>query len=143
MQLTGKCLCGGVSYATSGKPLVTYYCHCNDCKKSTGSAFHVGFVVKQSDINIKANDLREYTKTADSGNQMTRRFCGDCGSPLFTIDSGKPENLVIKAGSLDDPSLVSPSAELWTCHKVAWANISNDVQSLEKGKAYELAHKTS
>lgn len=131
-------MCGKIRYQLRTTPDIIYYCHCNDCKKSTGSAFHVGLVLEAADVDVLSGQPKGYTKTADSGNQMTRLFCDHCGSPLFTKDSGAPDNLVVKAGSLDNADHIKPIAELWTIHKSAWATINPDITSLEKGKAFEL-----
>ena len=98
-ELLGGCMCGAIRYVLKGAPEVVYYCHCNDCKRSTGSAFHVGLVMRTDHVEIVGDTLKGYTKLSDSGNHMTRLFCSKCGSPLFTKDSAAPENIVIKAGS--------------------------------------------
>lgn len=137
-KVQGGCMCGAIRYELNDEPLATYYCHCNDCKKSTGSAFHVGLVMKLQMVNIMTGIPKEYTKTSDSGNLMTRCFCENCGSPLFTKDSGAPHNLVIKAGSLDQLTRVFPTTELWTIRKVPWATIGPNIESKSKGKAYQI-----
>lgn len=76
----GGCMCRAIRYVLNSEPLVVYYCHCNDCKKSTGSAFHVGLVMKEADVEISSGKTKSFTKSADSGNQMTRYFCEHCGS---------------------------------------------------------------
>jgi len=35
-----------------------------------------------------------FTKKGDSGNELTRHFCPDCGSPLFTL-SGDLKSVVL------------------------------------------------
>lgn len=137
-RLTGGCLCGGIRYEISGQPGLVYYCHCHDCQKSTGSAFHMGLRLNKKQFTLLAGQPKGHTKSADSGNQMTREFCSACGSPLFTHDSGAPEVIVVKAGSLDDPELVDPTVELWTQSEVSWARIKEGIKSLSKGKAIEL-----
>lgn len=37
--VTGSCLCQKVRYKVTGAPLTTIICHCDSCRKSTGSAF--------------------------------------------------------------------------------------------------------
>ena len=38
----GRCLCGSVRYQCEGELGPANYCHCEDCRKCTGSAFNVG-----------------------------------------------------------------------------------------------------
>ena len=106
-ELLGGCMCGAIRYVLKEAPEVVYYCHCNDCKRSTGSAFHVGLVMRTDRVEIVDDILKEYMKLSDSGNHMTRLFCSKCGSPLFTKDSAVPGKIpVIKAEGLDQPEKI-------------------------------------
>ena len=40
MKLTGRCLCGNVTYEFEGEPESMKNCHCNTCRRVTGSAFN-------------------------------------------------------------------------------------------------------
>src|SRR3569832_641460 len=37
---SGSCLCGGVRFHVAGEPIRVGLCHCKDCRKTSGSAFH-------------------------------------------------------------------------------------------------------
>ena len=87
----GGCRCGDIRYETSGEPQVVYYCHCRDCQRSTGSAFHVGLVMKQDQVAMLSGKPKGHTTTSDSGHEMTREFCSNCGSPLFTRDQPRKD----------------------------------------------------
>ena len=45
LPLTGRCLCGSISYEISDPPVAAYVCHCADCQNGTGSAFSVAVLV--------------------------------------------------------------------------------------------------
>jgi hypothetical protein len=109
------------------------YCHCPDCRKTAGGAFGVSVAVDASALKMLAGETRGYTKTADSGNQITREFCPQCGSPLFTKVDAYPHIAWIKAGTLDEPELVRPTRQIWTQHAVTWAHIDDDLLSFPKG----------
>jgi hypothetical protein len=79
-------------------------------------------------------EVRRYTKAADSGHSITRAFCADCGSPLFTASPVHPAHLYVKAGSLDDPRLVNPSHQSWTDSAVAWRHIDATLPSYPRGR---------
>ena len=64
-----------------------------------------------------------------SGNQITREFCPECGSPLFTKGEVFPGVVWIKAGSLDRPELVEPTHHIWAGMAIPWAYLDKDLPS--------------
>jgi hypothetical protein len=119
----GGCLCGAVRYEAAGDPQNASYCHCDDCKRATGGPYTVGVLVNLSKLRIISGQVRGYTTSADSGRKITRQFCPNCGSPLFTKGEKHPEFVFLKAGSLDEPEVIKPSCQVWTKRAVPWAYI--------------------
>ena len=128
----GGCLCGAVRYTYAGEIGGAGICHCEDCRRVTGSAFNVSIGLDISGFRVSAGDPRAFTSQSDRGNTLTRHFCGYCGSPLFTTSPAHPDRLFVKAGSLDDPGLVRPVLQAWTVSAVPWSRIENDLQGFEK-----------
>lgn len=133
MMVTGRCLCGAIAYEYDGPVGAAGYCHCADCRRVTGSAFNVGVDFEWKRLRFVSGTPRSFTKRGDSGNELTRHFCGDCGSPLFTSSPRHPATVYVKAGSLDDPSLVQPDRQIWTSSAVAWGRIPSGLPSSVKG----------
>lgn len=131
-QITGGCLCGALRYQCSSKPKTVSYCHCPDCRKTTGSAFSAAVGVRKDTLKILSGNVKGYTKTADSGNRITREFCPECGSPLFTKVDAYPHIVWIKAGSLDESGHLEPTRQIWTQFAVPWAHISDDLPSFPR-----------
>jgi hypothetical protein len=133
--ISGSCLCGHIKYEYSGKLGPSSYCHCTDCRKVTGTAYLVSVRFETKDFKIiTRNSTKNYTKYSDSGIEITREFCPECGSPLFTFSPSHPDYVYVKAGSLDDPSIVKPLYQSWTDSKVEWANIPKDIKSFAKSR---------
>jgi len=134
-MITGRCLCGHIKYEYTGDPGQSSYCHCSDCRKVTGSAFIVSvrFEAKYFRITTGYN-TKSYTKIADSGNSITRDFCPNCGSPIFSKSPHYPEHIWVRAGTLDDSSFVKPTHQSWTDSKVEWADIPKEIKSFRKGR---------
>ena len=124
MLLTGRCLCGGVTYECNAEPLSMKYCHCDTCRRVTGSAFNVGVGVPGEDLHV-AGEIRTHTHTG-----VTREFCPVCGSPLFTRG---PHIVWIRAGSLDNSDGLQPTAEMWTELAVPWSRIPDGISSYPQG----------
>lgn|GEM_PF-2183269 len=80
-------------------------------------------------LNIISGKVKGYTRKADDGNEITREFCQECGSPLFTRLPSNPQFIFIKAGSLDDPTCVKPIYQVWTEEAVPWAHIDENITS--------------
>ena len=132
---TGGCLCGNIRFSCGGAPAPAAYCHCEDCRRCTGSAFNVSLPVEAAHFEIISGQTKAFTKTADSGHQLTRHFCADCGSPIYTSSPRHPDRIYVKAGTLDNPALVKPAFQSWTQSAVSWALIEPDLPDHEKKKA--------
>ena len=119
----GRCLCGACQFQIDGELGPANYCHCADCRRTTGSAFNIGVRVSKADFVLTRGAPKAFGKTGDSGNDLARHFCGNCGSPLFTSSARHLEWIFVKAGALDDPRGVRPEHESWARSEVAWARI--------------------
>lgn len=86
--IRGGCLCGRVRYEYTGDVGPANYCHCSDCRRCTGSAYNIGVRLTAAQFTITSGSPKGYTKRGESGGELTRHFCGECGSPLFTSSPG-------------------------------------------------------
>jgi hypothetical protein len=132
--ITGGCLCKNVRFAYTGTLGAAAYCHRSDCRKCTGSAFNVSVGVERAHFEITVGLPKDFVKKGDSGNEHTRHFCPDCGSPLFTSSPRHPDRLYLKAGAFDDPTLIQPTYQSWTRSSVSWATIKAGLCSYETGR---------
>ena len=134
IRFQGGCLCGNVRYEATGDPGNASYCHCDDCKRATGGPYTVGILIKMSALHIISGAVKGYTTTADSGRKITREFCPNCGSPLFTKAEKCSDLVFLKAGSLDEPGVVKPSCQTWTKCAVPWATIDASLPRHAEGR---------
>lgn len=111
------------------------YCHCEDCRKCTGSAFNVSVPFQAETFQVMSGEIGSFAKTADSGNELTRHFCRNCGSPLYTSSLRHPDVVYVKAGILDDPSLVQPAYQSWCQSKVSWADLDASLPTYPKERS--------
>ena len=81
--MTGGCLCGAVRYECTGEPVFALLCHCRDCQRQSGSAYAAAVRVPAASFRVTQGEPKLYVKTADSGNQVSRAFCPECGCMLF------------------------------------------------------------
>ncbi|MEQ8484399.1 MAG: GFA family protein [Pseudomonadales bacterium] len=116
-MLKGSCLCGAVTYEVAGSALSLGHCHCHMCQKFHGAPFGSYVRVTASELRILTGAERvvEYR----SSPQVTRSFCGRCGSPLLFQVDGR-SSVGVAAGSLDGDPGVRPSYQIWTASKAPW-----------------------
>jgi len=132
--LHGRCLCGSVRYEYVGEVKGSSYCHCDDCRRATGGPYTVGVQVDSDKLRMVTGQVKGYTAIADSGRKITREFCPECGSPLFTRAEKWPENVYLKAGCIEESELIKPSCQTWTKCAVPWAYIDTTLPCFPEGK---------
>ena len=118
-KLEGGCLCGSVRYSASGEPAMTAVCHCTHCQKQTGTSFSVIVGVPDDSLAVSGT-LKVVEDTGESGQPVHRKFCPECGSPILSTVDVVPGISFIKAGTLDDPSWLEPSVEIWCRSAQPW-----------------------
>jgi hypothetical protein len=121
-KLDGSCLCGKVTYSSEAEPVATAACHCTDCQKQTGTAFSVIVAVPREALRIDGEEhIGAFTTVGtDTGKEVSRRFCRECGSPVFSFADIMPQLAFIKAGTLDDTSWLDPQMHVWTDSAHEW-----------------------
>ena len=124
--ITGGCLCGKVKYTFSAKPIFSGNCHCRDCQKSSGSAYTPALFVPENAVNISGH-VQYYATKADSGRRVSRGFCPNCGSQLFSQLELLPDMLGIRAGSLDNPDEYKPNMDIFTASAACWDVMNPDL----------------
>ncbi|KAJ3534005.1 hypothetical protein NM208_g7728 [Fusarium decemcellulare] len=117
MATTGGCSCGNVTWSFEGEHIVSAICHCNRCKRNNGSLCSINLIVPAAGFKETTGKAKSYTSKGPSGNNGSSFFCENCGSPLYIKSDLGPGLVIIKAGSLDDVSLLEgkfkPSAEIF------------------------------
>jgi hypothetical protein len=77
------CLCGSVRYRVTDEPYLAGVCHCNQCKKRTGSALGVAAYFDESAVQIKSGALKAYEYRSDESNRSLKlEFCSNCGTTV-------------------------------------------------------------
>jgi hypothetical protein len=132
--ITGRCLCGGVTYTVDAEPVIQAVCHCTDCQRQTGNPFSVIVGVPREAFAVEGDSLDSFATTgSDHGGETKRNFCSTCGSPLFSDAAVAPELVFLKAGSLDDSSWLQPAVEAWTSSAQPWTPHFEQAARLERG----------
>ncbi len=128
-MIEGGCACGDFRYQVNGEPALMGNCHCTDCKQASGSEMSVVVGVAADSFKILQGETKRWTCKGDSGEDVTRNFCPNCGSRLYTEAVIMPDMIIIQAGSLDDSSWVKPGMELYTDNMSSWYEVSEGVKT--------------
>ena len=131
MSMTGSCLCGAVKYVTSSEFDMVGNCHCNICKKITGSVFEAFAVIAQESFTLLAGEdsLVEYKISP----KVKKYFCGTCGTPVFNQHRLAPGKLIVHVGTLDDPTGVTPTLNLYCESMLPWVAEIMSLKNFDQG----------
>jgi len=127
----GGCLCEKARYEAFGEVIGVLNCHCPDCRKITGSPFTTAMGIEVQNFRLTNGELGSYIHRAESGGSVTRQFCLDCGSQLFSFTDANPDQIWIKIGTLDDPAGLEPTANCWTRSALDWIPIDPTILNFE------------
>jgi len=132
MTLTGRCYCGELRYEAKGEPLFKIQCHCRECQYISGGGANFVMGVPADGFTYVAGAPKSFTRE-DIDRPVTREFCANCGTPILTRVPSNPNMLVLKIGTLDDPSAYGgPQMAIWTDDKQPYHLIAEGVATFPK-----------
>ena len=113
---SGACLCGTVRFVARGVPEKFAACHCEMCRRWTGSAL--------LDLDVPVENVEwsgeEHIRTFQSSDWAERAWCDRCGSNLWfrmTQDNEWSGSYGIPLGLFDDASGFEMSTEIFIDQK--------------------------
>lgn len=117
--LTGGCFCGRVRYAARAEPFHGTICHCRDCRRAVGAASVARFSLARDALRFEGEAPSAFRSSA----QVTRRFCGACGTALSYERDDLPDEIDLTTASLDDPEAVPPRDQTFVADRLRWSAI--------------------
>ncbi len=126
----GGCACGAVRYRLTSDPLFTHCCHCLNCQRQTGSAFVINVLIETDRVQLLAAVPAAVDVPRDDGRIQTIFRCPTCQVAVFN-QYGHPAVRFVRAGTLDDPSAVSPDVHIYTRSKLRWVILPSSVPAFE------------
>ena len=130
----GGCLCGAVRYVLKADPLMTAVCHCTHCQRQSGGVFSTNLAIPDA-AYVQTGETKVFTDKGDSGKAVWRHFCGNCGSPILSKVEAMPGLSLVKAGTLDDMSGLTPGIEVYTDHAAEWVAPIAGAQRFAQGSS--------
>ena len=131
MERTGGCACGAIRFKITAPLVGVGACHCADCQKASGGGpNYVALAPREAFVKTKGTP-KEYHSRAESGAEATRVFCGDCGTPLWSLPENQPF-MPVKLGAFDDSSDFSPGMHIYVSSAPPWHVIGEGVPTFPK-----------
>mgnify|MGYP001817533227 CR=1 FL=1 len=131
IRLAGSCLCGSVSYDIVGESRAFNHCHCERCRKATGTGHASNIILSPSSVRWTAGEELLGRYDVPEAERFATVFCRNCGSlmPRLSTDG---RIAVIPAGTLDvDPGIV-PERRIFRASRVSWSCPDDDLPSYDR-----------
>ena len=127
MSVKGSCDCQGVVFELIGELRDVVFCHCSQCRKTSGHYWAATQVPKVNLNLIKATSLSWY----DSSDKARRGFCSVCGSSMFYERKGI-DKISVSAGSLEIPTSLDRMRHIYVASQGDYYDISDDLPQFEE-----------
>ena len=120
-SLSGSCLCGAVQYEISGEAQRFYHCHCQRCRKLTGSGHASNLLVSPESCLtwVKGEELLKRYKVPEA-ERFYNCFCSQCGSPMPRVVP-QMGGVLVPAGTLNEEPPIPPGARIFWDSRAEWS----------------------
>lgn len=103
MKITGGCYCRKIRYEAEGEPIMRGLCHCRECQYISGGGANVALAMPQSGFRYTSGTPKSFARS-DLESPVERQFCPDCGTSLLSLPPGLPGMVILKVGTMDEPT---------------------------------------
>ena len=132
MEVEGGCYCGAVRFKAAGDPLFKGQCHCRECQYISGGSPNVIMAMPEAGFASTKGSPKPFRRS-DLENPATREFCAECGTHLLSRAPGVPGAVMLKVGTLDDPSLFGmPQVAIFMIDKQSFHHVPDGVAVFER-----------
>jgi hypothetical protein len=118
-QYQGGCLCGAVTFVTTGKPKGVYWCHCESCRRHTGAPVSVFVAFNVGDYNVTRGEITKFDTTPG---KTRRGFCSRCGSTL-TCESLPVKETHFHVGAFKQAAELHPGKHYFPEERIPWLHL--------------------
>lgn len=130
MIIEGGCYCGDIRYHFEGDVNAQMQCHCRECQYITGGQPNMIAIVPEAGFKYTKGEPVGFSRP-DLENPVCRYFCKNCGTAIGTRSVNAPGAMIIKVGTMDDPSFFKPTVAIFTKDSQSFHHIGDDVVSFE------------
>ena len=131
MKTTGRCYCGALESEITKQAEAAFQCHCRECQYITGGNPNIVMVFSKDAFRYIKGHPKKFAR-GDLETPVTRHFCGNCGTAIGTESPARPKSMIIKVGTLDNPSYFSAQAAIFTCDMQPFHHLPDDLPAFDK-----------
>lgn len=133
MAITGGCYCGAIRYQAAGEPLFRAQCHCRECQYLAGGHPNVSLAVPATGFTYTSGMPQSFQRSDLAVAPVAREFCPICGTHLLARSPALPEAVLVKVGTLDDPSIFGmPQAAFFMSEKQSFHHVPDGTAAFER-----------
>jgi hypothetical protein len=118
---SGRCFCGAVELRFSGQPVSITYCHCESCRRATGSPLAVLVGYELAQVSYPKAEPRSFASSPG----IDRPFCPHCGSRIGYSDARLPGKVYFNVGLFDEPERFAPTCHALAAERLPWLHIDD------------------
>jgi hypothetical protein len=121
-----SCSCGNLVLIYNDIITRTSICHCQACKKRTGSAFGVQARLKKAKVSIQGAS-KKFDRPTDGGAPVHFYFCPNCGSNVYWEIDALPDSIIAPIGAFENKALPAPSFSFYEDCMLSWVRLPDSV----------------
>jgi hypothetical protein len=130
--MEGGCYCGALRYRANGDPIFKGQCHCRECQYISGGHPNIVMGLPEAGFSYVKGTPKTFRRS-DLQDPVAREFCADCGTHILTRTHRVPGAVLLKVGTLDDPSIFGgPQMVIFTIDKQSFHYVPEGVPTFER-----------
>lgn len=120
-MLTGRCLCGSVTFETESQPKGASVCHCGQCRRQSGHLWASAYVPK-TELTVTGK-----VRWFEASETAKRGFCPTCGSFLFW-HAPSEDTVSFALGAVDAPTGIHLEKHIFVASKGDYYDITDSLE---------------
>lgn len=132
MAMTGGCYCGNVRYEVEGDPIFKGQCYCRECQYVSGGGPNLALGMADAGFRYTKGEPKAFQR-GDLESPVTREFCADCGTHLVSRPPSMAGTVILKVGTLDDPSAFGGAQmAIYLCDKQPFHQVPDGIATFDR-----------